>query len=69
MDFVCLEKRLVVEVDGGQHGEREGYDRRRDEWLRQQGFRVLRFWNHQVLQETEGVMAVIGENLEGSAPV
>ena len=55
VDFVCLEKKLVVEVDGGQHCESED-DLRRDEWLRAQGFVVLRFWNHDVLENRDGVL-------------
>ena len=55
VDFVAFEKRLVIEVDGGQHAEEEkDNDMRRDEWLRSQGFRVLRFWNTEVLQNLEG---------------
>ena len=58
LDFVCLEKRLVVEVDGGQHFECE-QDRLRDKYLQAAGFRVLRFWNNQVLQEIDGVVEAI----------
>ena len=58
LDFVCLEKRLVVEVDGGQHFECE-QDRLRDKHLQAAGFRVLRFWNNQVLQEIDGVVEAI----------
>lgn len=49
VDFICLEKRLIVEVDGGQHNEQTGCDSKRDTWLLAQGFHILRFWNHQVL--------------------
>ena len=45
LDFVCLEARLVIEVDGGQHQEQEEYDIKRTRWLQQHGFRILRFWN------------------------
>jgi len=62
-DFVCVEVRLVIEVDGGQHGERQGYDKERTAWLAQRGYRVLRFWNHEVLTNAEGVMAVIGREV------
>src|ERR1051326_3089587 len=54
VDFVCFEKHLVIEVDGGQHADNET-DRRRTRWLEDQGFRVLRFWNNEVLQNTVGV--------------
>jgi very-short-patch-repair endonuclease len=58
LDFVCLEKRLVVEVDGGQHQDCE-QDQVRDRRLHEAGFRVMRFWNNQVLQETEVVVEAI----------
>jgi very-short-patch-repair endonuclease len=57
--FVCQECKLIVEVDGGQHQENAAYDQRRDIWLRGQGYRVLRFWNHDVLQQTEAVLEAI----------
>ncbi|WP_460457680.1 endonuclease domain-containing protein [Arenimonas alkanexedens] len=55
VDFVAFRHRLVVEADGGQHHAslRDGV---RDAWLAGQGFRVLRFWNHEVLQNTQGVL-------------
>ena len=63
VDFVAFEKRLVIEVDGGQHAEDEkDNDMRRDAWLRSQGFRVLRFWNNEVLQNLEGVLETIRVN-------
>ena len=58
VDFVCLEARLIVEVDGGQHAESSG-DEERDRWLASQGFRVLRFWNNHVLGNMRGVLEVI----------
>jgi very-short-patch-repair endonuclease len=61
--FACLSRKLVVEVDGGQHAENLS-DKRRDGWLRMQGFEVLRFWNSDVLKKTEGVLALILEALE-----
>ncbi len=56
VDFICHEHRLIVEVDGGQHAERTDYDEQRDAWLGEQGLRVLRFWNHEVMQELDGVL-------------
>jgi very-short-patch-repair endonuclease len=44
-DFVCWERRLIIELDGGQHAEQVTYDGQRDAWLRSQGYTVLRFWN------------------------
>lgn len=59
VDFICLERRLVIELDGGQHQEQAERDAERDRWLAEEGFRVLRFWNHEVLGETESVLEVI----------
>lgn len=59
VDFVCFEKMLIIEVDGGQHAEHIKQDIARDEWLTQNGYRVLRFWNNQVLQETDVVLGMI----------
>ena len=71
VDFVCLEKGLVIELDGGQHSQQVVYDSQRSRQLEAQGFRVLRFWNNQVLEEIETVTAAILEALEsptGSPP-
>ncbi|WP_204366345.1 endonuclease domain-containing protein [Comamonas sp. B-9] len=59
LDFVCLEQGLVVELDGGQHADlqAQAYDQQRSAWLQQQGLRVLRFWNHEVVQQTNEVLA------------
>jgi adenine-specific DNA-methyltransferase len=59
LDFYCDEKKLGIELDGGQHGEATDYDQHRDSWLQTQGIRILRFWNNQMLEETEAVMEVI----------
>ena len=68
-DFVCLSQRLVIELDGGQHQERRGRDSIRDHELESQGYRVLRFWNHQVFEELDAVVARIATELvETSAP-
>ena len=61
VDFVCYAARLVVEVDGGQHVERQTQDLQRTAWLESQGFRVLRFWNNEVLANVEAVKGVIAE--------
>ena len=51
VDFVCFERRLIVESDGSQHADSE-HDRRRDDFLRGQGFHILRFWNNDVLEQS-----------------
>ena len=56
VDFICVEKNLVIEVDGGQHAENEELDLQRSAYLNKMGYRVLRFWNNEVLQETEAVL-------------
>ncbi len=66
VDFVCLEKRLIVEVDGGQHADDANYDTDRDGWLRNQGFVILRFWNNDVLKNIDGVTEVIAKNLQNT---
>jgi len=60
VDFVCFEKKLIVEVDGGGHCASQS-DIIRDEWLNEQGFEVLRFWNNDVLADLEGVFQKIEE--------
>jgi len=62
-DFVCLEAGLVLELDGGQHAEDAERDARRTAYLQGQGFRVLRFWNHDVLQNPEGVLEAVRAEL------
>jgi len=68
-DFVCREKHIVIEVDGGQHSE-SIRDEVRDRYLSAQGYRVMRFWNNDVLSNIEGVLTVIDEALReiGAGP-
>jgi crossover junction endodeoxyribonuclease RuvC len=66
-DFVCHEKRLVVEIDGGQHALQEVKDERRTRMLEQAGFRVLRFWNNDVVGNIEGVLERLRESLATGA--
>src|SRR5579871_254067 len=49
VDFCCIDKQLIIELDGSQHLESAAYDERRTAFLNRQGFRVVRFWNHEVL--------------------
>src|SRR4051794_3415739 len=67
VDFACLEKRLVIELDGSQHVAQVEYDARRTEWLEAQGFRVFRFWDYQSFEDWDGIEEVIGRAL-GDAP-
>jgi adenine-specific DNA-methyltransferase len=59
VDFICVEKNVVIEVDGGQHAENEEMDLQRSAYLNKMGYTVLRFWNNEVLQETEAVLEAI----------
>ena len=61
VDFVCFERRLVIEIDGGQHSE--SADRERSRWLRAKGFAILRFWNNDVLSQPEGIFDSISRAL------
>ena len=63
VDFICLEQRLIVELDGGQHAEQKDYDASRSDWLEQRGYTVLRFWNHEVFGNLEGVKEIIVKHL------
>ncbi len=65
VEFVCFEKHLVIEVDGSQHADSEA-DRLRTRWLEDQGFRVLRFWNNEVLKNTSGVLDTIMVAIEST---
>jgi very-short-patch-repair endonuclease len=65
VDFACLEARLLIEIDGSQHADSLA-DRERDCWLQSQNFRVLRFWNNDVLQNPEGVIQIVLEGLAAS---
>ncbi len=58
-DFACIEKRLIVELDGGQHLANQVYDEKRTLELNKRGFRVLRFWNDEVLRQTASVVEAI----------
>jgi very-short-patch-repair endonuclease len=59
LDFACLERKVVVELDGGQHADNVRYDSARTSYLERCGYRVLRFWNNEVFENIEGVVEVI----------
>lgn len=66
VDFVCFARKLIVELDGGQHAEEEAkiYDANRTAWLNSQGFRVVRFWNQDEFENLDGITDVIWKSLE-----
>lgn len=68
VDFVCFPNRLIIEVDGSQHGEPDKLkkDEQRTEWLESQGFSVIRFWNHEVLEDADTVVETIWKALQSS---
>ena len=61
VDFCCREKRVIVELDGGQHSERRAYDMSRTASLETLGYRVLRFWDNEALANTDGVLQRVAE--------
>ena len=63
VDFLCCEQMLVVEIDGAQHRQQEMYDRARTEFLEGKGYRVIRYWNNEVLQQGEAVLESIVQAL------
>jgi len=65
VDFVCIEHKLVIEADGGQHADNEA-DESRTAWLQGRGWRVLRFWNNEILANTRGVIETIAAALQKS---
>jgi very-short-patch-repair endonuclease len=65
-DFVCLELKLIVEADGGQHGSEA--DAKRDAWFKGQGFTLLRFWNNEILGQTEAVLERIQQTVIALSP-
>lgn len=67
VDFVCFEQKLIIEIDGGQHLE-SAQDAFRDARLKAMGFRVIRLWNNDVMQNLEGILMVILQQLQTSAP-
>jgi len=68
VDFAVIGARVIVEIDGGQHASRVEPDARRTGFLESRGYRVLRFWNHEVFENIEGVLAAIAAALETPSP-
>ena len=63
-DFCCYKKRLVIELDGGHHAKNRDYDKKRTAFLIEQGFRVLRFWNNDVLKKASMVLRTIYREIQ-----
>jgi len=65
-DFVCVERKLIVELDGGQHADNKEYDEKRDAFLRSRGFRVIRIWNVELLQSLDNVLDMLSTELNAA---
>jgi len=66
VDFISLEEKLIIELDGGQHMEQKRYDIQRDRFLTDKGFKVIRFWNNEVLNNINSVLQIISDKLPPS---
>jgi very-short-patch-repair endonuclease len=67
-DFVNLDTKLIIELDGGQHAVARDEDKKRDEWLAEQGFEVLRFWDSEVFGNLEGILETVRSKLRSPSP-
>ena len=67
VDFICRERQLIVEIDGGQHATSES-DQARTKWLTDRGYRVIRFWNNEVIENLDGVLQSIAAALPVETP-
>jgi very-short-patch-repair endonuclease len=68
-DFVCIKKKIIIELDGSQHIEQAEYDTERTEYLELQGYKVIRFWNNDVMNDVNGVIKAIQFALESETQV
>ena len=68
VDFCCRSRKLIIEVDGGQHADETAYDAARTRWLQQRGYKVLRVWNSDVSSNLQGVLEFIRMELEAPSP-
>ena len=68
VDFVCLEPKLIVEADGGQHADRSDQDAERTRYLESLGYRVIKFWNHEILSDIDSVLECIYELFNSPHP-
>ena len=66
VDFCCLNRKVIIEIDGGQHVMRKGADQKRTIFLEKKGFSVIRFWDNEVLQNTNEILGLILQRLSSS---
>ncbi len=69
VDFACMPQKLLIELDGGQHAEQHTYDQKRDAFLQEQGYTILRFWNNEVFENCFGVLESIYAALRNDSPL
>lgn len=67
-DFCCFEQRLIVELDGGQHADQIGADQKRSDFLLARGYRILRFWDNEVIENIDGVLQRIADEVDKPNP-
>ena len=65
VDFCAIKQKLIIELDGSQHLDQREYDLERTRFMNEQGYRVLRFWNDQILNDINGVICAIENELQG----
>jgi very-short-patch-repair endonuclease len=68
VDFASISRRLIIELDGGQHDSQREYDARRTAWLEADGYRVIRFWNNEVFENLDFVLQSISNACGGATP-
>ena len=68
VDFCCVEARLIVELDGGQHASQTQADKKRTDWLASRGFRVLRFWDNEIIESVDAVVERIADHVKPPSP-
>ena len=68
VDFACMSRKLLIELDGGQHAEQHNFDKKRDDYLRGKGYRILRFWNNEVFQNCMDVLEAVYQALVDPPP-
>ena len=69
VDFCVLRQKLIIELDGSQHLEQEDYDRERTEYLESKGYKVVRFWNNDVMNDMDGVIRAIIQAMQSDHPL
>lgn len=68
VDFCAVKEKLVIELDGSQHFNREAYDRERTRFLNSKGYKVIRIWNNDVMNEIDGVIQMIQDEIGKNKP-